>query len=218
MTATTFGALVTQDRTNVRKALKGGVLIGQSSASLPTALTTTSTPVLSTLAGFSSLGFISDNGAVATDDENTADVKAWGELYPVRRDVTSRTTTVKVSGLETNKATLSTYFGIDPTLLVPDETTGELVIADSTSSTPLTYRVLVLSQDGPPGAEFWIGKLMPAASVTARGDQTFASGDSPIEWDFTFTAYKDSAAGYAVKNFYAGPGWLANLDAAGLGS
>lgn len=218
MTTTTFGALVTQNRTNVRKALKGGVLIGQSTATLPTALTTGGTPALNTLTGFSSLGFISDSGAVVSDDEDTSDTKAWGELYPVRRDVTSRTTTVKVTGLETNKMTLSTYFSVDPTTLTPDETTGELVITDSTSSTPLTYRVLVLSQDGVPGAEFWQGKLLAAASVTARGDQTFASGDDDIEWEFTFTAYEDTVAGFAVKNFWAGPGWLANLTAAGLGS
>lgn len=216
MTATTFGALVTSDRTNIRKALKGGVLIGASTATLPTALTTTATPVLSALTGFNSLGFISDSGAVVSDDEDTSDTKAWGQLYPVRRDVTSRTTTIKVTGLETNKTVLSTYFQVDPSTLVPDETTGELVITDSTSSTPLTFRVLLLSQDGAPGAEFWQGKLLPAASVTARGDQTFASGDDDIEWDFTFTAYEDAVAGYAVKNFWAGPGWLANLAAAGL--
>ncbi|HEX4018180.1 MAG TPA: hypothetical protein VHX15_15705 [Frankiaceae bacterium] len=216
MTATTFPALVPTDRANVRKALKGGVLIGASTATLPTALTSTSTPVLDTLTGFSSLGFISDSGAVVSDDESTSDVKAWGELYPVRRDVTSRTTTLKVTGLETNKMTLSTYFGVDPSTLTPDETTGELIIIDSTSSTPITFRVLVLSQDGPAGSEFWIGKLMPAASVTARGDQTFASGDDPVEYDYTFTAYEDAAAGFAVKTFYAGPGWLAGLSAMGL--
>jgi hypothetical protein len=217
MTGTTFDALVTQDRTNVRKALKGGVLVGASSATLPTALTSTATPVLDTLSGFSSLGFISDAGAVVSDDETTADVAAWGEVYPIRRDITKRTCTIKVTGLETNKMVLATYFGIAPASLVPDSTTGELVITDPTSTTPLTYRVLVLSQDGPAGSEYWIGKLLPAAAVTARGNQTFASGgDTPIEWEFTFTAYLDTTAGFAVKTFIAGPGWLANQTAEGF--
>lgn len=219
MTGTTFGALITKDRTNVRKALKGGVIIGPPSATLPTALTSTSTPVLDTLTGWSgSLGFISDGGAVVGDAEDTSDTKAWGELYPVRRDVTGKTSTIKVTGLETNKLTIATRCGVDPATLTPDETTGELVVTDSTSSTPLTYRVLVLSQDGPPGGEYWIGKLMPCASVTALGDQTFASDDNDVEWEVTFTAYEDPVALFAVKTFYAGPGWLANLTAAGFSS
>lgn len=217
MTGTTFGALVTTNRANVRKALKGGVLIGPMSATLPTALTSTSTPVLSALTGWSgSLGYITSDGAVVGDDETTADVKAWGEVYPVRRDVTEKTSTVKVAGLETNKLTIATRAGVDPSALTPDETTGELVVTDSTSSTPLTWRVLVLSQDGPAGGEFWIGKLMPCAGITALGSQTFASGSDPVEWDMTFTAYADAVAGFAVKTFYCGPGWLASLSAMGF--
>lgn len=223
MTETTFGALVTQDTGNVRKALKGGVLIAAETAALPSTLTamstgTTPVPELQALTGFSSLGFITDDGAVVSSDVSSSNIAAWGEGDPVRTDITSKTRTLKVTGLETNKTTLSTYFGVDPASLTPDATSGELSIEDIGDLSTTYFRVLILSQDGAEGQEYWVAQLLPRASITDYGDLTFASGDTPIEWDMTFTAYKDATAGYVMKTFFAGPGWLAALAGAGFGS
>jgi len=222
-TATTFGALVTQDNSNVRKALKGGVLIAPMSSALPSSLTIDSatdpgTPVLQTLTGFTSLGFFDDSGAVFSENISSADIAAWGELEPIRRDITSDVTTLKINALETNKTTLATYFGVDPSTLTPDETTGELQIEKNPSPAATYYRVLVLAQDGASGSEYWIARMLPRASVTDLGDMTFASAKDGITFDMTLTAYKDSTAGYSVMTYLAGPGWLAGLTAAGLGS
>lgn len=220
-TATTFPALVTQNNANVRKGLVGGVLIGQISAAVPTSITidstvTPGTPVLQTLTGFTSLGWFSDDGAKFGESVDSSDTKAWGAVEPVRRDITSDVTTVQFTALETNKTSLATYFDVDPTTLVPDTTTAELQIPKNVSPIARYYRVLVLTQDGAPGSEYWIARLMPRASITDRGDMVYMSGDTAVMYDLTFTAYEDASAGYSVKTFYAGPAWKTNKTAAGF--
>jgi hypothetical protein len=223
MTATTFDALVTQAKGNVLKALNGGVLIAPISAALPASLTALSTgdspaPVLQSLTGFSSLGLLTDDGAVLSQDVSSSAIQAWGQAYPVRTDVTSKTTTLKITGLESSKAVLATYFGVDPSTITPDADTGEVILTDVGDLSTTYYRVLVLSQDGAAGSEKWVATLLPNANITDYGDMTFMSGDTSIQYDMTFTAYKDDTAGFAKKTFYAGPGWLAGADAAGFGS
>jgi len=220
-TATTFDALVTQGSGNVRKALKGGVLIAPFSTAIPASLTIDSvsspgTPVLQTLTGFSSLGFFDDTGAVFSENISSSDITPWGTLQPVRRDMTSDVTTVKVTALETNKEVLATYFMVDPTTLIPDATTEELQIPKQVSPVALYYRILVLSQDGAAGSEYWIGRLLPKASLTGIGGMTFDSKGSPIAYDMTFTAYEDTVAGYSVMSYFAGPGWKTNKTGAGF--
>lgn len=209
MTGTTFGALVTQDNANIRKALKGGVLTAPMSAALPTALTSGSTPALQTLTGFNSLGFFDDTGAVRSEKITMQDVPAWGKTVPVRTDTVSDVTSVKVVALESNLYTLAAFFRQPASSLVPNVTTGELVITKNISATVNNQRVLVLSQDGPAGGEFWIGQLLPNAAVTAIGNMTFNSAKNTISYDMTFTAYEDPVAGFDEQMFYGGPGWLA---------
>lgn len=223
MADTTVEALAAKVKTNALKALTGCVLIAPITTTLPTSLTADSTtdpgtPVLQSLTGWSSFGLISDAGAVLSQDVNSSSLAAWGEAYPVRVDITSRTTTLKLVALETNKTTLATYYGVDPASIIPDATTGEVVLTDVGDLTTTYYRVLVLAQDGAPGSEKWIGTLLPNANITSYGDMTFMSGDTSIEYDMTFTAYKDATAGFAKKTFIAGPAWKSALADAGFGS
>lgn len=221
MAATTFPALVTQSAGNVRKALTGGVLIAPITAALPTSLTamdsgTPAKPALQSLTGFNSLGLISTDGAVFSRDITTSEVDAWGKGDPVRTDITKKTTTLHVTGLESNKYTIATYYNVDPATLVPNSTTGELTIAETGDLSTINYRVLVLSQDGAAGSEYWIARLLPRASITAVGDFTMANGDSDLRYDLTFTAYPDAVTGVSVQTTYAGPGWLTNKTQAGF--
>lgn len=220
-TATTFDALVTKSTANVRKALKGGVLIAPISTALPASLTidsptTPGTPVLQTLTGFVSLGYIADGGAVFTENIQSADVQAWGLLEPVRRDITSDVTELKVTALESNKETLATYYQIDPASLTPDATTAELQIPKQVSPVAIYYRVLVISQDGAAGSEYWIARMMPRASITGLDNISLDSAKDPISYGMTFTAYTDPVAGYAVMTYYAGPAWKTNKTGAGF--
>lgn len=222
MAETTFAALVTQNDANIRKGLVGGVLWAPIATSLPASLTidsaeTPGTPVLQTLTGFSSLGRLTGDGAVFSEAVTGSDTTGWGSLPPVRRDVTADVSTLHIVGLETNKNTIAIFHDLDASAVpTPDSTTKELQIARSPSPVVKYYRILVLMQDGAPGSEYWFGRLFPRASVTDRGDQTWAAGDVAVNWDITLTAYTDASAGFATKDFYAGPAWKTGITGAGF--
>lgn len=221
MAETTFGALATNNTANVRKALRGGVLIAPISTSIPASITVDSagspgTPVLQTLTGFSSLGCFSDDGTKFSRDIKDSTITPWGFLDPARRDIVSDVTSVTFTALETNKQTLALYFGVDPSTLTPDATTAELHIDKAASAQAIYYRLLVLGQDGAAGSEYWPARLLPRASVTSFDDIVFQSGDTAIVYGMTLTAYKDTTAGYADRSIWAGPGWKTNKTAAGF--
>jgi hypothetical protein len=172
-------------------------------------MTSSATPVLNTLTGFNSLGFFDDTGATVSEKITMQDVQAWGKTVPVRTDTVSDVTTVKVVALESNLYTLAAFFRQPTSALVPNGTTGELDITKSVSSTVNYQRVIILSQDGVSGSEFWFGQLLPYAAVTAIGNRSYNSAKSTVTYDMTFTAYEDPVAGYDVLEFFGGPGWLA---------
>jgi hypothetical protein len=220
-TATTFDNLVTNNTANVRKALRGGVLWAPISTAIPASLTidsptTPGTPVLQTLTGFNSLGCFSDDGAKFSRDIKDSTITPWGFLDPARRDIVTDVTSVDITGLETNKQMLALFHGVDASTLTPDSTTGELHIDKAASAQAVYFRLIVFGQDGAAGSEYWTARFLPRASVTSVGDQVFQSGDTPIEYPVTITAYKDTTAGYADRTIWAGPGWLTNKTAAGF--
>lgn len=220
-TPTTFDALVTQDTGNVRKALRGGVLWAPISTAIPASLTidsptTPGTPVLQTLTGFSSLGCFSDDGAKFSRDVKDSTLTPWGFLDPARRDIITDVTTCQVAALETNEQTLAWYYGVDPATLTPDATTAELHIDKAASAQAVYFRFVVIGQDGAAGSEFWPARLLPRASVTGFDDIVFQSGDTAIMYGATITAYMDTAAGYADRSIWAGPGWKTAQAAMGF--
>jgi hypothetical protein len=223
MAETTFAAIVSQNDANVRKGLVGGVLFAPITATLPTSLTvdsaeTPGTPVLQTLpTGFVPLGRLSADGAIFSDAVTASDITGWGALEPIRRDITSDVKTLHVVGLETNKATIALLHDLDESgVPTPDSTTKELQIPRATNPIAKYYRILVLMQDGAAGSEYWFGRMFPRASVTDRGDQSWAAGDTVVSWDVTITAYTDATAGYSSKDFYAGPAWKTGITGAGF--
>lgn len=220
-TATTFDALAINDASNVRKALKGGALWAPISTAIPTSLTIDSvsspgTPVLQTLTGFSSLGCFSDNGAKFARAIKDSTVTPWGFLDPARRDIVTDVTTCQITALETNKQVLAWYYGVDATTLTPDSTTAELHIDKAASAQASYFRMIVLGQDGAAGSEYWPARLLPRASITGYDDIVFQSGDTAIMYGVTVTAFKDTAAGYADRSIWCGPGWKTNKTAAGF--
>jgi len=220
-TATTFDELATNNTALARKALRGGVLWAPMSTAIPASLTidsptTPGTPVLQALTGFSSLGCFSDDGAKFSRDIKDSTITPWGFLDPARRDIVTDVTSVAITALETNKQTLSMFHGVDASSLTPDSVTGELHIDKAASAQAVYFRLIVIGQDGTEGNEYWTARLLPRASVTGFDDQVFQSGDTTIAYGVTITAYKDTAAGYADRTIWAGPGWLNDQTAMGF--
>jgi hypothetical protein len=216
MPGTTFAALTAPNDANVRKPLKGGIIFGPMSATLPTALTSGSPPALQSLTGWTGpLGRLTTDGATRGTAVTASDTTGWGEGVPARVDVIARVRTLKFGALEVNKNVLSFFFQVDPTTLVPDATTGELAVTDTGDLSLVSYRMMLLMQDGAAGSEFWFADLLPKASITNFEDLVFKP-DTAVIHGATVTAYIDSTAGYAYKNIWSGPGWLANKTAMGF--
>ena len=198
---------------NVRKALRGSVFFALPSVAAITTISVDSvgspgTPTLNTLpVGYTDIGFLSDAGAVLAEAVTSVDVAAWGDLEPVRRDITADVTTVQLVALEVNKQALATYFGVNPTSLTADATTAEVSVVKPSSTTSFFWRVLVLGVDQTDAGEIYIARFLPNACVTNKGNMTFADSGDGINFDCTLTAYKDSTLGYADKMFFGGPGW-----------
>lgn len=200
----------------VRKSLDAAVFVAPYSAELPTSLTSGSGELTPLPTGYVDLGWLSqDSGASFSKETEISEVLALGSMTAIRQDVTSSNSTLTVVALETNKATLEAYTGVELDTVQGDATTGEVSFAEANRPNMRYYRVLTVMQDGGPGEEIYMARLFTRASVTEVGEVA-ASGEDPIQYEITFAASPDSDAGYAVKYYFGGPGWNALLTDAGF--
>ena len=220
MTAVKFAGVTTHNDANVRKALTGGVFIGASTVTAPTLstlfdATTGDLNVLPT--GFHDMGYLSTDGAKFSRAVKEAEIDAWGTTAPVRTDATSDVGTVAFTALETNIHTVAAWTNVaESTLATSPGANGAFAIPKPTLPTPINYRLLVIGVDETGTAETIIARFFPNARITDYADQSFANGDDPVEYGFTFTAYPDDTLGYTECAFYGGAGWLANITTAGM--
>lgn len=195
----------------IRKALEGSVFAAPITAPAITALTDTTSELLALPDGYVDLGFMSDDGAQFSAEIDSSDVTSWGSVEPTRRDITQDVTTLQGFFQETNKMSIALYTGVDAASLTPDATSGELKVDKPDRPASRHYRILTLGVDLADAGEIYVARFLPRASVTDKDDQAFQSGDDPLGWPVTMTAYKDSALGTSESYFFGGPGWKALL-------
>jgi hypothetical protein len=200
----------------IRKALDGSTFITPRSTSNLTSITTGSGADLVTLTNWEDLGWTNSDGVTFGRAIETSDVPAFGSQEPVRSDITSDTTTLQVVALETKLLTLGLYYNIDTTGLQAAATTGEFKMLKPTKSADLHYRVLALFVDESDDGEIYIARYLPNAKITERAEVVYSSGDDPIQYGLTFTAFNDAAAGTSEAYFFGGPGWKALLTQMGI--
>jgi hypothetical protein len=195
----------------IRKALEGSVFAAPITATAITALTDTTSELLALPTGYVDLGFMSDDGAQFSSDIDSSDVTSWGSVEPTRRDITQDVTTLQGFFQETNKMTVALYTGVDEASLTPNATSGELTIDKPDRPATRHYRILTIGVDLADAGEIYYARFLPRASVTDKDDQAFQSGDDPLGWPVTITAYKDAVLGTSERYFFGGPGWKALL-------
>lgn len=211
----------------IRKALDGSAFIAASNAVVPTTLTTatgtgaTAVIELTALpAGYSDLGYLTDDGAGFSRDVSTSDVTSWGSVQPTRTDLVSDTTTISVTAQETNLFTLGLSTGKSFEALKTaggTANTGEVSIAKPSRPSSQFYRLMTLAVDnGTSDGDIFIARFFPRIKVTAFGDQSFSAGDAPIEWPVTLQAFEDSTLGYSERWLFGGPGWKALMAKMGF--
>lgn len=210
-----FSALAKRQGELIRKPLAGVIAVADMDTVLAAdfSLTEGITSELVDLdeLGFDQLGWVSkSDGLTFSSDVETSDVESWGALEPTRSDITKDVTSAQFTCQETNKKVLEMYYNVDLTNVQGDSVTSEVAFNSATEPTTTYRRMVFLSKDGSGSNEFYMAKLMPRASVTAKADQTWNSEDA-LTYGMTVTAKLDSDLGYAVRHIFGGPGWAKQL-------
>lgn len=200
----------------IRKALEGEVFAAPITADPITALTDETSELLALPTGYVGMGYMSDDGAQFASEVESSDVTSWGAVEPTRRDITSDVTTLTGFFQETHRMSIALYTGVDAASLTPDAQSGELMVAKPDRPANRHYRILTIGVDLADAGEIYIARFLPRASVTDKDDQAFQSGDDPLGWPTTLTAYKDASLGFSEAFFFGGPGWKALLSDMGF--
>jgi hypothetical protein len=161
--------------------------------------------------GYQDLGLLNPDGMAFSRDINTSDVMAFGRQTPVRSDVTSDSTTLAVTAIETNLTTIE--LGTGATLLPGSRstTTGALQIKKPPRPTPKQYHFLGVAVDLTEDGELYVCRYLPKGKITGYGDQAFGGTDDPIGWNCTITSQFDGDFGASEAWLFGGPGWNALL-------
>lgn len=210
-----YEALRNKQNELIRKAVDGSVFIAPITAPLIETLTVTTGSVIDLAElpeGYDDLGWLTGDGAQFARNVSTSDITSWGSVTPTRSDITADTSTLQVTAQETKLLTIGLATGAELSSLVPNPTTGELVITKSSRPKSKAYRALSLAVDEGDAGEIYIGRFLPRAKVTGFSEQSFGAGDSAIGWGVTLTAEGDSGMGNSTERwFFGGPGWKAIL-------
>lgn len=210
MVDTTWAQLVTSNPDLIFKALGGGTaFVAPMTSTFPNALTASASAALQELpAGYKCLGHLDKTGARFGRETTASNVLSWGAREPTRIDITSDVHSCQVIAQETNLATLALDLNADPEDLVPNVITGELVFNAPDAPSKIYNRLLVVARDVRSNGDVYFARGYPKAEVSARTGQQFQDGDdAPIQYDLTFTGFKDPATGTAVRYFFGGAGF-----------
>jgi hypothetical protein len=202
----------------IRKALAGSLFLAPMTSTLPTTLTTGTGADLTALpAGFDDIGWVTkDDGLTWSRSTEVSEVNSWGAFDPTRRDINADMTGLNFTAQETKRLTLEMYNNADLSGVTPTAITGEVAFSNPTRPSTTYYRAYGIFVDGSGADAIYVGRLLPRASVTERGDQTWTDGDDAVGYPMTMSAAVDTAAGYSVRHFFGGPGWRSTLVAMGF--
>lgn len=208
MTGVNYDTLENRQQALIRKMIEGSVFIAPYSATAITSLTDTDKGLKTLPSGYEDIGWLSDNGASLERKVDAPETKAWGSVEPVRTDIISDITSLKIECFETKRATIGLYSGADLSAVTADPTSGEVDIAKPARPGIAYHRALVVGVDLTDAGELYIARFLPRCRVTNYDNQEFmGSNDKPLTFGVTLTAYIDSVLGYSERFLAGGPGW-----------
>jgi hypothetical protein len=150
-------------------------------AAVGTAAPTSSTSPLN--AGFTGMGYVSEDGVTETYDDTVEDIVAWQNATVVRSVTTESKATLQLTLIETKGKVLELYHKGSTVEAVG---AGEWKI--DVKAPGADERAFVLDViDGSKHIRFYV----PRGEVSERGEITYANGE-PIGYQITITCYPDS--------------------------
>lgn len=142
------------------------------------------------------LGYISQDGLTGAVSEERQTWTPWGQLSPIRTQVTSSTKTFAITAWETNPVILGLYYKAADADLVPDSTTNVITFAESDRPAPDRRAFLFDIADGLNLMRIYI----PEGEVTEKGDVVYKSDDL-VGYPLTMSAYPDGAGHSTYRSF-----------------
>jgi hypothetical protein len=217
MAGVSYDTLQNRQQSLIRKMLEGSVFIAPITANAITTLTDTDKFLKTLPTGYEDLGWLSDNGANFERKVDAPEIKSWGAVEPTRTDIISDVTTLKLECQETKRATIGLYSGADLTGTTADPSTGEVDIAKPARPGIQYHRCLTVGVDLTDNGELYVGRFMPRCRVTNYDNIDMQStGDKPLTFGVTLTAYIDSTLGYSERWLFGGAGWAAIVSQMGF--
>src|SRR5699024_12879765 len=121
--------------------------------------------------------WLTEDGVGFSGDIQESTINSFGATEPTRREVTTDTTSIAVTAQETNIVNIGLYTGNDMAALVPDATTGQLVVTKPPRPRLQPFRVLALSADEHEGLEPYTARCLPRATLARNPAQAYTPGD-----------------------------------------
>ncbi|MFJ4166288.1 hypothetical protein ACIPY5_12090 [Microbacterium sp. NPDC089698] len=167
------------------QAVTGAVLSAPIGTTLPTSISGTLP------AAFAASGYVSDKGLSLTPNRATKDIKDWSNTV-IRKVLDSFDNELEWENLETNEASLKTYWG-----------DANVTVTAATATTGTQTKTAVNSEDLPHKA--WAFKIkdgarkvlivIPDGQVTSQNKIDFVRTDA-IKWGVKLTTYPDATGNH----------------------
>jgi hypothetical protein len=167
----------------VKVGVTGSVWVGPTTATAPTSS-------VSTLTGFTELGYVSPDGLEEARDRSTSQIRAWQNGDLIREVVTESTATFKFMLMETTKAVIELFYGS-----TVSGTTTSSVVDVNPSATGGKKSFVFNTVDGTSVHRTYVatGEVLSVEAVKSANGEVIGYG-------VTVTAYPDST-GVAFKKF-----------------
>lgn len=166
------------ESSEVRVAGSGEISVGATSATAPT--DTGALP-----AGFSGLGYLSDEGTTEARARSFNDIKGWQNADTVRTVITDANLTYAFTMIQTNKETVELFYG---TTVTQSAANGSYVIVPASTGGRKSFIIDVI--DGANLKRIYV----PQGEVTDTGDVVYRNGE-PVGYQVTIKTYADSTIG-----------------------
>jgi hypothetical protein len=217
MAAASFDTVAARQSGNIRKPLKGTVLLGKyGTAAAITTLVATSGQI-DVPTGYESCGWLSEDGLTFSKSRDVSEVRGWGSASVLRRDIKTEDNTLQFSALEDKRLTHELKSNRDLSGDAGEMTaTGEWKYDLLSRPDIMYWRVIALGVDGVGATLFYTAKVFHKAMVQDMDDEVWNDGDDPLITSVTMGAVPDDVTGTLGTEFIFGPGALAGALAMGL--
>jgi hypothetical protein len=150
-------------------------------------------------------GMVTPDGYTFTREVNKEDVAAMGYASSVRSDVTTVPRTISFTGLENLKRhMLELQYGTDLSA-IEQTVNGEIVFDEPDLPLDSEYELLVIGADGPPSAQWVLGRGYGTVKLSGTGDEVWGQEGAQSK-QYTLDVFTDEETGSPVRHYIGGTG------------